>query len=54
MKKSRYSEEQIIRALQEQESEQKTILVLCSKLGIAQLTFHNLPSHFLGSMQKLT
>lgn len=40
MKKSRYSEEQIVRALQEQESGQKTIVVLCRELGIAQATFH--------------
>jgi putative transposase len=40
MKKSRYSEEQIVRALQEQESGQKTIVVLCREVGIAQATFH--------------
>jgi putative transposase len=40
MKKSRYSEEQIVRALQEQESGQKTIVALCRELGIAQATFH--------------
>jgi transposase-like protein len=40
MKKSRYSEEQIVRALQEQESGQKTIVALSRELGIAQATFH--------------
>ena len=40
MKKSRYSEEQIVRALQEQESGQKTIVLLCREFGIAQATFH--------------
>jgi putative transposase len=40
MKKSRYSEEQIVRALQEQESGQKTIVTFCRELGIAQATFH--------------
>lgn len=40
MKKSRFSEEQIVRALQEQESGQKTIAVLCRELGIAAATFH--------------
>jgi putative transposase len=40
MKKGRYSEEQIVRALQEQESRQKTIVVVCKELGIAQATFH--------------
>lgn len=40
MKKSRFSEEQIVRALQEQESGQKTIVVLCRELGIAVATFH--------------
>jgi len=40
MKKSRYSEEQIIRALQEQESGSKTIEGISRELGIAQSTFH--------------
>jgi putative transposase len=40
MKKSRFSEEQIVRALQEQEAGKKTIAVLCRELGIAQATFH--------------
>lgn len=40
MKKSRYREEQIVRALQEQESGQKTIVVFCRELGNAQAMFH--------------
>lgn len=40
MKKSRFSEEQIVRALQEQASGEKTIAGLCRELGIAQATFH--------------
>jgi putative transposase len=40
MKKSRFSEEQIVRALQEQASGSKTIVGLCRELGISQATFH--------------
>jgi putative transposase len=40
MKKSRFSEEQIVRALQEQASGSKTIVALCRELGISQATFH--------------
>jgi putative transposase len=48
MKKSRYSEEQIVRALQEQESGQKTIVALCRELGIAQATFHKWKQKYSG------
>ena len=40
MKKSRFTEEQIVRALQAQESGQKTIKTLCRELGIVVSTFH--------------
>ncbi len=40
MKKSRFTEVQIIKALQAQESGQKTIKVLCRELGISVSTFH--------------
>ncbi len=40
MKKSRFTEEQIVRALQTQESGQKTIALITRELGIAQSTFH--------------
>jgi putative transposase len=40
MKKSRFSEEQIVRALQEQECGRKTIAEMTRELGISQATFH--------------
>mgnify|MGYP006201938619 CR=1 FL=1 len=40
MKKSRFSEEQIVKAIQEQESGGKTITAISRELGIAQATFH--------------
>lgn len=40
MKKSRFSEEQIIKALQEHEVGGKTIVVISRELGISQATFH--------------
>jgi putative transposase len=40
MKKSRFSEEQIVKALQEHEVGGKTIASISRELGIAQATFH--------------
>jgi putative transposase len=40
MKTSRFSEEQIVKALQEQESGGKTIAAISRELGISQNTFH--------------
>ena len=40
MKTSRYTEEQIIKALREHESKQKTVEQLCKELGISQATFY--------------
>jgi putative transposase len=40
MKKSRFSEEQIIRALQEHEVGGKTVVAVSRELGISQATFH--------------
>jgi len=40
MKKSRFTEEQIVKALQQQEAGQKTIATVSRELGIAQSTFH--------------
>jgi putative transposase len=40
MKKSRFSEEQIVKALQEHEIGGKTIVAISRELGIAQATFH--------------
>lgn len=39
MKGSRFTEEQILAALQQQESGQKTVEVICHELGISQSTF---------------
>jgi putative transposase len=39
MKTSRFSEEQIIKALREQESRLKTVAQVCRDLGISQATF---------------
>lgn len=39
MKTSRYTEEQVIKALREQESRQKTVAQVCKELGISQGTF---------------
>ncbi len=40
MKKSRFSEEQIIKALQEHEVGGKTVVAVSRELGISQATFH--------------
>lgn len=39
MKQSRFTEEQIILALRQQESKEKTTAVICRELGISQATF---------------
>jgi putative transposase len=39
MKKSRFTEEQIILALRQQESKEKTTAEICRDLGISQATF---------------
>lgn len=39
MKQSRYTEEQIILALRQQESKEKTTAEVCRELGISQATF---------------
>lgn len=39
MKGSRFTEEQILQALRQQESREKTIEVLCHELGISPSTF---------------
>ena len=39
MKTNRFSEEQVIKALREQESKQKTVAQVCKELGISQGTF---------------
>jgi putative transposase len=39
MKQSRFTEEQIILALRQQESREKTTAVICRELGISQATF---------------
>jgi putative transposase len=39
MKTSRFSEEQVIKALREQESRIKTVAQVCKELGISQGTF---------------
>lgn len=40
MKKSRFSEEQIVKALQEHEIGGKTVVAISRELGISQATFH--------------
>ena len=39
MKQSRFTEEQVIRALRQQESREKTVAEICRELGISQATF---------------
>ena len=39
MKTSRFTEEQVIKALREQESKQKPVAEICRELGISQATF---------------
>jgi putative transposase len=39
MKQSRFTEEQIILALRQQENREKTAAVICRELGISQATF---------------
>ena len=39
MKTSRFTEEQVIKALREQETRQKTITQICKEMGISQSTF---------------
>lgn len=39
MKQSRFTEEQIILALRQQEGREKTTAVICRELGISQATF---------------
>lgn len=39
MKGSRFTEEQVLAALQQQESRQKTVEAVCHELGISQSTF---------------
>lgn len=39
MKTSRFTEEQVIKALREQESRQKTVAQVCQEMGISQGTF---------------
>jgi putative transposase len=39
MKASRFSEEQVIKALREQESKRKTVLHICKEMGSSQGTF---------------
>lgn len=39
MKTSRFTEEQVIKALREQESKQKTVAQVCKEMGISQGTF---------------
>ncbi len=39
MKTSRFSEEQVIKALREQESRVKTVAQVCKEMGISQGTF---------------
>ena len=39
MKQSRFTEEQMILALRQQESKEKTTAVVCRELGISQATF---------------
>lgn len=39
MKQSRFTEEQVIRALRQQESKEKTTAEICRELGISQATF---------------
>jgi putative transposase len=40
MKGSRFTEEQILAALQQQESGQKTVDQICREMGISQATFY--------------
>lgn len=39
MKTSRFTEEQVIKALREQESKRKTVAQVCKEMGISQGTF---------------
>lgn len=39
MKTSRFTEEQVIKALRDQESKQKTVAEICREMGISQATF---------------
>ena len=39
MKTSRFTEEQVIKALREQETKQKTVAQVCKEMGISQGTF---------------
>jgi putative transposase len=48
MKKSRFTEVQIIRALKMQEEQGKKVSEVCRELGISEPTFHNWKSRYGG------
>ncbi len=52
MKKSRFSEEQIIKILQEAETGKETIQALCRKHGISEYTFYRWRARYGGATQK--
>jgi putative transposase len=55
MKKSRFTEVQIIRALKIQEEKGKKVSEICRELGIFEPTFHNWKSRYDGmSLSELT
>ncbi|MBL7838128.1 MAG: transposase [Bacteroidetes bacterium] len=55
MKKSRFTEAQIIKALKMQEEQGKKVSEICRELGISEPTFHNWKSRYGGmSLSELT
>lgn len=48
MKTSRFTEEQVIKALREQESKQKTVAQICKEMGISQGTFFKWKQKYSG------
>jgi len=52
MKQSKFTEEQIIRALRQQEAREKTVAEICRELGISQATFFKWKQKFGGMSVK--
>jgi putative transposase len=52
MKKSRFSEDQIVKILQEAESGKSSVEALCKKHGVAETTFYRWRAKYAGASQK--
>ena len=52
MKKNRFSEEQIVKILQEAESGKQTIQELCRKHGVSEYTFYRWRNKYAGTTEK--